>query len=127
VLVHAGAGGVGSAAIQIAKAAGARVISTAGGPDKVELCERLGAELAIDYREDNFVEVVKEATNAHGADVLFDPVGGDVFDGSRRCVAIEGRILVIGFAGGRIAEAPRTTSSSRTTRSWGCTGASTRA
>jgi NADPH2:quinone reductase len=106
VLVHAGAGGVGSAAIQIAKAAGARVISTAGGPEKVEVCERLGAELAIDYREDNFVEVVKEATNGHGADVLFDPVGGDVFDGSRRCVAIEGRILVIGFAGGRIAEAP---------------------
>jgi len=106
VLVHAGAGGVGSAAVQIAKAAGARVIATAGGPEKVEVCEGLGAEVAIDYREENFVEVVKEATEGRGADVIFDPVGGDVFDGSRRCVAFEGRIVVVGFAGGRIAEAP---------------------
>ncbi|MBA2535543.1 MAG: NADPH:quinone oxidoreductase family protein [Rubrobacter sp.] len=106
VLVHAGAGGVGSAAIQIAKAAGARVMATAGGPEKVEVCSKLGAEIAIDYREENFVEAVKEATEGRGADVIFDPVGGDVFDGSRRCVAFEGRIVVIGFAGGRIAEAP---------------------
>src|SRR5215210_950477 len=106
VLVHAGAGGVGSAAIQIAKAAGARVIATAGGPAKVEVCRTLGAEIAIDYREENFVEAVKEATEGRGADVIFDPVGGEVFDGSRRCVAFEGRIVVIGFAGGRIAEAP---------------------
>jgi NADPH2:quinone reductase len=106
VLVHAGAGGVGSAAIQIAKAAGARVIATAGGPAKVGVCKELGAEIAVDYREENFVEVVKEATEGRGADVIFDPVGGDVFDGSRRCVAFEGRIVVIGFAGGRIAEAP---------------------
>ncbi len=106
VLVHAGAGGVGSAAIQIAKSAGARVIATAGGQEKVEVCRELGADTAIDYREENFVEVVKEETEGHGADVIFDPVGGDVFDGSRRCVAFEGRILVIGFAGGKIAEAP---------------------
>src|SRR5919112_1346817 len=106
VLVHAGAGGVGSAAIQISKAAGARVIATAGGPEKVEVCKKLGAEIAIDYREENFVEVVKEATEGRGADVIFDPVGGDVFDGSRRCVAFEGRVVIIGFAGGRIAEAP---------------------
>ena len=106
VFVHAGAGGVGSAAIQIATAAGARVISTAGGSEKVEVCKELGAEIAIDYREENFVEVVKEATDGRGADVIFDPVGGDVFDGSRRCVAFEGRIVVIGFAGGRIADAP---------------------
>jgi NADPH2:quinone reductase len=106
VLVHAGAGGVGSAAIQIANAAGARVIATAGGPEKVEVCRGLGAEITIDYREENFVEAVKEATDGRGADVIFDPVGGDVFDGSRRCVAFEGRIVVIGFAGGRIAEAP---------------------
>jgi NADPH:quinone reductase len=106
VLVHAGAGGVGSAAIQIAKAAGATVIATAGGSEKVEVCEKLGAEIAIDYREENFVEVVKEATEGRGADVIFDPVGGDVFDGSRRCVAFEGRIVIIGFAGGRIADAP---------------------
>ena len=75
-------------------------------PEKVEVCKGLGAEVAIDYREENFVEVVKEATEGRGADVIFDPVGGDVFDGSRRCVAFEGRIVVIGFAGGRIAEAP---------------------
>ena len=106
VLVHAGAGGVGSAAIQIAKAVGATVIATAGGSEKVEVCEKLGAEIAIDYREENFVEVVKEATEGSGADVIFDPVGGDVFDGSRRCVAFEGRIVIIGFAGGRIADAP---------------------
>ena len=106
VLVHAGAGGVGSAAIQIASAAGARVIATAGGREKVEVCRKLGADIAIDYRGENFVEVVKEATDGRGADVVFDPVGGDVFDGSRRCVAFEGRILVIGFAGGRIADAP---------------------
>jgi NADPH2:quinone reductase len=106
VLVHAGAGGVGSAAIQVAKAAGARVIATAGGPEKVGVCRQLGAEIAVDYREENFVEVVKQATGGRGADVVFDPVGGDVFDGSRRCVAFEGRILIIGFAGGRIAEAP---------------------
>jgi NADPH2:quinone reductase len=106
VLVHAGAGGVGSAAIQIANAAGARVIATAGGPEKVEVCRGLGAEITIDYREENFVEAVKEATDGRGADVIFDPVGGDIFDGSRRCVAFEGRIVVIGFAGGRIAEAP---------------------
>jgi NADPH:quinone reductase len=106
VLVHAGAGGVGSAAIQIATATGARVVATAGGTEKVEVCKRLGADIAINYREENFVEVVKEATEGRGADVIFDPVGGDIFDGSRRCVAFEGRILIIGFAGGRIAEAP---------------------
>jgi NADPH:quinone reductase len=106
VLVHAGAGGVGSAAIQIAKATGARVIATAGSSEKVEVCKRLGANIAIDYREEDFVEVVKEATGGRGADVIFDPVGGDVFDGSRRCAAFEGRIVVIGFAGGRIAEVP---------------------
>ena len=106
LLVHAGAGGVGSAAIQVARAAGARVISTAGGPEKVEICERLGAEIAVDYKEENFVDVVKEATTGSGADVIFDPVGGDVFDFSKRCVAFEGRIIVVGFTGGRIAEAP---------------------
>jgi NADPH2:quinone reductase len=106
VLVHAGAGGVGSAAIQIARAAGAKVIATAGGAEKVETCRQLGTEVAIDYREDDFIEKVKGVTEGRGADVIFDPVGGDVFDASRRCVAFEGRIVVIGFASGRIAEAP---------------------
>jgi NADPH2:quinone reductase len=106
VLVHAGAGGVGSAAIQIAKAAGARVISTAGGSEKVEICRELGAEIAVDYEEENFVDAVKEATEGRGADVIFDPVGGEVFDLSRRCVAFEGRIVIVGFTGGKIADAP---------------------
>ena len=106
VLVHAGAGGVGSAAIQVARAAGARVIATAGGPEKVRVCEELGAEISLDYREADFVDAVKEATGGRGADVIFDPVGGETFDRSRKCVAFEGRILVVGFASGKIPEAP---------------------
>lgn len=106
LLVHAGAGGVGSAAIQIAKAAGANVIATAGGEDKVQTCRDLGADVVIDYTADDFVPIVKDVTNGLGADVVYDAVGGDVFDRSRRCVAFEGRIVVVGFAGGRIADAP---------------------
>jgi NADPH2:quinone reductase len=106
VLVHAGAGGVGSAAIQLGVAAGARVIATAGGPEKVEVCRKLGADIAIDYRAEDFVAVVKEATGGKGADIIYDPVGGDVFDQSLRCIAWEGRLLVIGFTSGRIPAAP---------------------
>ena len=106
LLVHAGAGGVGSAAIQLGKAAGGRVIATAGGPEKVAICRELGADRAIDYLTEDFVQVVKDETTGRGADVIYDPVGGDVFDRSRRCIAWEGRLLVIGFTGGRIAEAP---------------------
>ncbi|MGH9050015.1 MAG: NADPH:quinone oxidoreductase family protein [Acidimicrobiia bacterium] len=106
LLVHAGAGGVGSAAIQLGKAAGARVFATAGGPEKVEVCRKLGAELVVDYRAGDFVAAVKDATDGRGADVIYDPVGGDTFDRSRKCVAFEGRILVIGFTSGRIADAP---------------------
>ncbi len=106
LLVHAGAGGVGSAAIQLGLAAGARVIATAGGPEKAAICRTLGAEIAIDYLADDFVEVVKAATGGRGADVIYDSVGGDTFDKSRKCIASEGRIVVVGFAGGRIAEAP---------------------
>lgn len=106
VLVHAGAGGVGSAAIQVAKAAGATVIATAGGLAKLEVCRRLGADSVIDYRAEDFVEAVLSLTDGRGADVIVDPVGGDVFDRSRKAVAFEGRIVVAGFAGGRIADAP---------------------
>lgn len=106
LLVHAGAGGVGSAAIQLGVAAGASVIATAGGEQKAAICRQLGARLAIDYRADDFVAAVLDATDGRGADVIYDPVGGDVFDRSRRCIAWEGRILVVGFAGGRIADAP---------------------
>jgi NADPH:quinone reductase len=107
LLVHAGAGGVGSAAIQVGLAAGARVIATAGGPEKVQVCRELGAHDAVDYRaEGDLAKRVRELTGGHGADVIWDPVGGDVFDASRRCVAFEGRLVVVGFAGGRIQEVP---------------------
>jgi NADPH2:quinone reductase len=105
LLVHAGAGGVGSAAIQLGLAAGARVIATAGGPEKVEVCRKLGAHLALDYREQDFVDAVKDFTGGRGADVVYDPVGGDTYDRSTKCIAFEGRILIIGFTGGRFAEA----------------------
>jgi NADPH:quinone reductase len=106
LLVHAGAGGVGSAAIQLGKAAGARVIATAGGARKVEVCRELGADHVVDYTTEDFVPVVKEVTGGHGADVVYDPVGGDVFDRSRKCIAFEGRLVVVGFTSGRIPEAP---------------------
>jgi len=106
LLVHAGAGGVGSAAIQLGKAAGATVIATAGGARKTEICRQLGADHVIDYTTEDFVPIVKEVTGGHGADVVYDPVGGDVFDRSRKCIAFEGRLVVVGFTSGRIPEAP---------------------
>jgi NADPH2:quinone reductase len=102
LLVHAAAGGVGSAAMQLGKAFGARIIATAGSGDKVDFCLTQGADYALNYRESNWVERVKEITAGHGADVIYDPVGGDLFDLSTKCVAVEGRLIVIGFAGGRI-------------------------
>jgi NADPH2:quinone reductase len=106
LLVHAGAGGVGTAAIQLGKAAGANVIATAGGGRKTQICRDLGADHVIDYTTEDFVPIVKEVTGGHGADVVYDPVGGDVFDKSRKCIAFEGRLVVVGFTSGRIPEAP---------------------
>lgn len=105
LLVHAAAGGVGSAAVQLGRAAGARVLAVAGGADKVARCRELGADLAIDHRSQDFVDVVLDATGGRGADVIFDPVGGDTFVRSTKCVAWEGRVLVIGAAGGTYADA----------------------
>jgi NADPH2:quinone reductase len=102
LLVHAGAGGVGSAAIQLGKAAGARVVATAGSEAKVRLCQELGADLAVNYKEDDFVQAVKDFTGGAGADVIYDPVGGDVYDKSTKCIAFEGRLVVVGFTSGRI-------------------------
>ena len=102
LLVHAGASGVGMSAIQLGKAFGARVIATAGSPDKLEFARRQGADYLLDYRDDGWVDRVKEITGGAGADVIYDPVGGDIFDLSTRCIASAGRLLVIGFAGGRI-------------------------
>jgi NADPH2:quinone reductase len=81
------------------------VIATAGGPDKVALCLDNGADVAVDYQTDDFVEAVNDNTGGHGADVIFDPVGGDTFYRSTKCIAWEGRIVVIGAAGGNYAEA----------------------
>jgi len=102
LLVHAGAGGVGSAAIQLGKAAGARVVATAGSDAKVDLCRELGADLAVNYKEGDFVQAVKDFTGGAGADVIYDPVGGDVYDRSTKCIAFEGRLVVVGFTSGRI-------------------------
>ena len=102
LLVHAGAGGVGSAAVQLGKAAGARVIAVVGGPEKADAATKLGADVVIDRRAQDFIGVVKEATGGRGADVVFDPVGGDAYAGSTKCVAFEGRILIIGFTSGTV-------------------------
>ena len=102
LLVHAGASGVGVTAIQLGRAFGARVIATAGGPEKLAFAKAQGAEHAIDYSDASWVDQVKQLTGDRGADVIYDPVGGDVFDLSTKCIASGGRLLVIGFASGRI-------------------------
>jgi NADPH2:quinone reductase len=101
LLVHAGASGVGMSAIQLGKAMGANVIATAGSSEKLEFCRQLGADHVVGYSSEDWVERIKQIT-AGGADVVYDPVGGDVFDLSTKCIAPEGRLLVIGFASGRI-------------------------
>ena len=104
LLVLGASGGVGYAAIEIGKALGARVIATAGGAEKCEIARRAGADLAIDYRSEDFVEAVKGFTDGRGADVIYDSVGGETTDGSLRCIAWNGRLLVVGFASGTIPE-----------------------
>jgi NADPH:quinone reductase len=105
LLVHAAAGGVGSAAVQLGKAAGATVIGVVGGPEKAKVASELGADIVIDRRSEDFVAVVKEATGGLGADVIYDPVGGEAFAKSTKCIAFEGRLVVIGFASGDIPSA----------------------
>jgi NADPH2:quinone reductase len=105
LLVHAAAGGVGSAAVQLGKAAGARVIGVVGGPEKAEVARTLGADVVVDRHTADFVDVVKDVTGGRGADVIYDPVGGDTYQRSTKCIAFEGRILVVGFAGGQIQSA----------------------
>ncbi len=104
LLVHAAAGGVGLAAVQIGRVLGARVVGTAGGLEKCERVRSAGADLAIDYQRDDFVERVQEFTNGRGADVIYDSVGGDTCDRSLRCIAWNGRLVVIGFSSGHIPE-----------------------
>ncbi|MFJ1757058.1 NADPH:quinone oxidoreductase family protein [Kitasatospora sp. NPDC088134] len=106
LLVHAAAGGVGSAAVQLGKAAGAFVIAVVGGPEKAAVARELGADLVIDRRAEDFPAAVRAATGGRGADVVFDPVGGSAYTGSTKCVAFEGRIVVVGFASGEIPAPP---------------------
>lgn len=102
LLVHAAAGGVGLAAVQIGRALGARVLATAGSEAKLGIALEHGAEQAYDYSNPDWVERVKQTTGGRGADVIYDPVGGEVFDLSTKCIAFSGRLLVIGFASGTI-------------------------
>lgn len=106
VLVLAAAGGVGSAAVQLAKAAGCWVLAAAGGPDKAAACLAIGADEAIDYDGEDLRARVLELTSGRGVDVVYDPVGGAYFDVARRLLAWEGRLLVVGFASGGIPAIP---------------------
>jgi NADPH2:quinone reductase len=102
-LVHGGTSGIGTTAIQLAAQLGSRVIATAGGADKAAACRSLGAERAVDYREEDFVEAVMEVTQGKGANVILDMVGGDYFARNFKCLAVEGRIVQIAFLkGGKV-------------------------
>lgn len=104
VLIHAAAGGVGSAAVQLAKSFGATVIATAGTDEKIEFCKSLGADYGVNYRTGDFVAFVDDATNGRGVDIAFDTVGGQVTTDTFRAMAFNGRHLLIGFASGIEAE-----------------------
>ena len=105
LLVLGAAGGVGLSAVEIGRAVGATVIAAASSTEKLALAETHGAHHLVNYAEEDLRERVKALTDGRGADVIFDPVGGDAFDAAMRCIAWEGRILVIGFASGRIPQA----------------------
>ena len=105
LLVHAAAGGVGSAAVQLGKAAGATVIASVGSTEKAEVARRLGADLVIEHRSEDLAQAVKDFTKGHGADVIYDPVGGEAFERSTKCVAFEGRLVVVGFTSGQVPQA----------------------
>lgn len=106
VLVLGAAGGVGTAAIQIAKAVGARVIAAASSDDKCDLCRKEGADATINYTRENLRDAIKAATDGKGPDVIYDPVGGDYAEPAFRSIAWRGRYLVIGFAAGPIPSLP---------------------
>jgi len=108
-LVHGGASGIGTTAIQIAAARGAKVIATAGTDDKCRACERLGATRAINYHRENFVDVVKHATASRGVDVILDIIGGAYVARNLECLARDGRLVQIGLMGGATAEIPMRT------------------
>jgi len=100
LLVQGGASGIGVTAIQMARAFGNRVFATAGSAEKCAACERLGAERAINYRTEDFAEVVKQLTGGKGVDVILDMVGGDYLQRELKCLATDGRLSIIAFLGG---------------------------
>jgi NADPH:quinone reductase len=99
LLVHGGSSGIGTAAIQLAKALGARVIVTAGSAEKCEACRRLGADVAINYNSEDFVAITKKSTGGAGANVILDMVGGDYIERNYEAAAVEGRVVQIAFQG----------------------------
>jgi NADPH:quinone reductase len=103
-LVHGGSSGIGTTAIQLAKAFGCTVFTTAGNREKVKACKELGADLAINYKDEDFVEAVKEATGGKGVDVILDMVGGDYIPRNIKALAEDGRLSFIAFLGGAKAE-----------------------
>lgn len=104
LLVHGGTSGIGTTAIQLASVLGARVFATAGSDDKARACERLGAVRGINYRTEDFVEIVREGTSGKGADVILDMVGGDYLERNLQVAAVEGRLVIIAMMGGSRAE-----------------------
>jgi NADPH2:quinone reductase len=106
LLVHGAAGAIGLAAIEIGKILGATVIATASSAEKRDAARDHGADHTIDYSTGDFREAVNAITDGRGADAILDPVGGDVFDRSLRCIALEGRIAPVGFTGGRASQIP---------------------
>jgi NADPH2:quinone reductase len=106
LLVLGASGGVGLAAVEIGARLGARVIAAASTPEKLAVCREHGAHEVVCYGETPLREAVKALTGGNGADVIYDPVGGDLFDASMRCIAWKGRLLVVGFASGRIPQLP---------------------
>jgi putative PIG3 family NAD(P)H quinone oxidoreductase len=103
-LVHGGGGGIGTMAIQLASALGAKVFTTAGSADKLAACAELGADVTINYRDEDFVEVARSATDGHGIDVILDNMGAKYLDRNLDALATEGRLVIIGMQGGAKAE-----------------------
>jgi putative PIG3 family NAD(P)H quinone oxidoreductase len=104
LLIHGGTSGIGTTAIQVAKALGATVVATAGSPEKVNRCRELGADAAVDYRSEDFVAAVRELTDGHGADLILDIIGAAYLERNVQALAVEGRLVVIGMQGGTKAE-----------------------
>ena len=104
MLVHAGAGGIGTAAIQIGKALGLNVIATSGSEEKMELTKQVGADHALNYKNAKWAGIVRKEVG--GCDLVIDPVGGETFQNTLKCVNFEGRIVVVGFTSGEIQQIP---------------------